>query len=482
MLNGPNHLVAQYTCIHPSYDRFQQRFFFPASYWPKNKHTLHLESTAVLSDFIQIRSIQYQEHKAAQFLSNLANDKQLISTFIESPDSTTNLAISLFPFDLQKPNFIFLFHMDVVDAFGDWVYPPFSGHVDDEFIWGRGAYDNKGPLIAGFMALAEIRQRAVEENWDCNITLLCLAGEERFAKGGARYVAENYLQILNPVLFIGEGPAGLAGVSTRNAELPLFSIAVTSKRALWLRLSLDYSSNGHGAVPPGSYPGKDMVKAVNNLLRAKPALHFDKYNSTLLSVIGDQEKGWKGFMLKNIHVLHPLARGAVRKDPLYAAFFTNTVSLTQFITSGLDQNSIPSKVEAYLDCRLLPQTDTEEFIQWVRKKIKNPSIGIDVIKETPAAPVTSPHRATYDLIVDAVKTYFPESAVASIMLPATNDSNFFRAAGFPVYCIIPFVMTPELLKNIHAANERLPLGSFFTGIDIYQQMMSGFAAYSKEKK
>ena len=43
-------------------------------------------------------------------------------------------------------------HYDVVPApsstFDRWTYPPFSGHNDGEYIWGRGAADDKTLLVA----------------------------------------------------------------------------------------------------------------------------------------------------------------------------------------------------------------------------------------------------------------------------------------------------------------------------------------------
>lgn len=48
-------------------------------------------------------------------------------------------------------------HQDTVpiqkDSLGDWTYPPLDGHYDGEFIYGRGAADCKGTLIAILEAL-----------------------------------------------------------------------------------------------------------------------------------------------------------------------------------------------------------------------------------------------------------------------------------------------------------------------------------------
>lgn len=53
-------------------------------------------------------------------------------------------------------------HLDVVPEGNDWTYPPFSGKVSNNMIFGRGAIDDKGPVIASLYAM-----KAVMDN--CNI-------------------------------------------------------------------------------------------------------------------------------------------------------------------------------------------------------------------------------------------------------------------------------------------------------------------------
>ncbi len=48
-------------------------------------------------------------------------------------------------------------HLDVVPAGSDWEIDPYGGHLVDDRIYGRGAIDNKGPLIAAFYACCAIK-------------------------------------------------------------------------------------------------------------------------------------------------------------------------------------------------------------------------------------------------------------------------------------------------------------------------------------
>ena len=44
-------------------------------------------------------------------------------------------------------------HLDVVPSGDNWTYPPFSATIFDNKIYGRGAIDDKGPVIASLYAM-----------------------------------------------------------------------------------------------------------------------------------------------------------------------------------------------------------------------------------------------------------------------------------------------------------------------------------------
>ncbi|MCA0371146.1 MAG: succinyl-diaminopimelate desuccinylase [Proteobacteria bacterium] len=61
-----------------------------------------------------------------------------------------------------SPHFCFAGHTDVVPA-GDvrrWMHPPFSGAVEDGYVWGRGAVDMKGAIASFVCAFARFVESA----------------------------------------------------------------------------------------------------------------------------------------------------------------------------------------------------------------------------------------------------------------------------------------------------------------------------------
>ncbi len=53
-------------------------------------------------------------------------------------------------------------HLDVVPVGDGWTKPPFGGVIENGRLYGRGAIDDKGPILGALFALAELRRSGVE--------------------------------------------------------------------------------------------------------------------------------------------------------------------------------------------------------------------------------------------------------------------------------------------------------------------------------
>ncbi|AVP87692.1 succinyl-diaminopimelate desuccinylase [Candidatus Phycorickettsia trachydisci] len=95
---------------------------------------------------------------------------------------------NLYAYKNQGPNLCFGGHVDVVPC-GDlerWKYPPFSGQVDGDRLYGRGAVDMKGGLAAMILAA---RDYLINNDTD-QVSFLITSDEEGVAKYGTKAVME----------------------------------------------------------------------------------------------------------------------------------------------------------------------------------------------------------------------------------------------------------------------------------------------------
>lgn len=95
--------------------------------------------------------------------------------------------------DLSLKPYLFMGHQDVVPVpeatLSRWAHPPYSGHYDGQFVWGRGASDCKNVLI-GILESFEV---LLDKGFEPERTLLIAFGFDEEIGGwqGAQYLSQH---------------------------------------------------------------------------------------------------------------------------------------------------------------------------------------------------------------------------------------------------------------------------------------------------
>ncbi|MBW1817214.1 MAG: M20 family metallopeptidase [Deltaproteobacteria bacterium] len=119
----------------------------------------------------------------------------------------------------EEPALIYSGHLDVVQAEGNWRHDPFSGHIADGKIWGRGATDMKSGVAAMIAAASAIARARLKLKGP--LFLSFTAGEETDNLGA--------VETLNNYHF---GPVRAIFVSEPSDN----EIYTAEKGALWLEI------------------------------------------------------------------------------------------------------------------------------------------------------------------------------------------------------------------------------------------------------
>ncbi len=434
--------------------------------------TIH-ESALLLSQYIQRESVTGSEKEAGEFLSSVCKEKGLFVEIFSDERDSYNFAASLYPLSSGKPNIILLNHIDVVPP-GDiskWAMPPFSGTISNNEIWGRGAIDAKGLAIMQLMALLEFKKQADVLDFPYNVTLLAVSEEEGSGLKGTQRVIQEHFNQLNAVLVLGEGGAGVSNLLQHNPHQQVFCVSVCEKQLLWLKLTVDLLSSGHGSVPPNDYANLVMVKTLSRLVSKNQKIEITEANRPMFKSLGALEKGIKRVALKNVTLFKPLLKPVFRKDSQLRALVSNTITLTNISNPEGGTNQIAQQVVASLDCRLLPGTNQQKFIEQIKKSFKGDNIRIEVELETPNASPSSIGSEIYKKLSHAIEEVHT-SKVVPIMFPAYTDNNYFRNKGVPVYGIIPVHLPLELMESVHNTDERMPISGLLQGIEVYKSFLN----------
>ena len=166
------------------------------------------------------------------------------------------------------PPVLLMAHMDVVPVVPgtekDWGHPPFSGDIAGGFVWGRGAIDDKGQLVA----ILEAAERLAESGYQPQRTIMFAFGEDEEVggrKGNAAIAKALQSRGTHFAWVLDEGPSILTepypGVGR-----PVALIATAEKGFLTLELTA-HGQGGHAARPSDDLAVARLASAIRAVIR-----------------------------------------------------------------------------------------------------------------------------------------------------------------------------------------------------------------------
>ncbi|KAI0387426.1 carboxypeptidase S [Hypomontagnella monticulosa] len=160
-------------------------------------------------------------------------------------------------------------HQDVVPVAEDstWKYPPFSAHFDGQWLWGRGASDDKNSLTGLMSALETLLSNPL---WVPRRTIILALGfdEECSGRRGAGYIGRYLENLYGPnsmALVLDEGGMGLQLLG----DDTLYALPAVMEKGhvdIWLEL---YVNGGHSSTP-FPHTGIGIMAEFVNQLESNP--------------------------------------------------------------------------------------------------------------------------------------------------------------------------------------------------------------------
>jgi acetylornithine deacetylase/succinyl-diaminopimelate desuccinylase-like protein len=170
-----------------------------------------------------------------------------------------------------------------------------------------------------------------------------------------------------------------------------------------------------------------------------------------------------------------LAAGRLQADSALNAMLRDTVSLTM-LHAGYKINVIPERAEAEIDCRLLPDTDADEFHAWLKATLADERIQVEVTESSPPsgnAPLEGPF---VDAITAGVRKHMPGAGVFPMLVPGATDGRYWRQRGYAAYGFAPVVMERSDLARVHGIDERISAENLLTGIKMARDIIERLCA------
>jgi acetylornithine deacetylase/succinyl-diaminopimelate desuccinylase-like protein len=371
----------------------------------------------------------------------------------------------------SEPGLILLHHMDVVPATPEaWVTDPLKAVEIDGQLYGRGTLDTKGLGIMHLEAFLALHRSGQPLNRD--VIFMATADEEAGGLFGAGWLVENRPEIFDGVGYLlNEGGRGVISSGGKIS----FQIELAQKRPYWLRLTAT-GEPGHGSRPLPTSATTRLIAALQRIQESPFEPRIVKPVRDMFAAIADNvDPEWRE-PLRNIDqaILDPqFVRDFQARLPGLHALIRNTCSIT--VLKGSQKiNVVPPTAGAELDCRILPDQDSNAFLEGIRARIDDDRIQIEQIMLFSAAE-SSADTSLYRLLVNKTREHFPTAGIAPAVSTGFTDSHFLRDIGIASYGYIPSLRTEAQSAGVHGNNERIGIDAFKQGVRIMTEIVDAFA-------
>ncbi len=397
------------------------------------------------------------ERKAAEYVAALLDEVGIESRLYESQPGRTSVVAQWG--GSSGDGLLLHGHLDVVPAAAeDWQVDPFSGEIQDGYLWGRGAVDMKD-FDAVLLSVVRARQRAgrVPER---PITLCFTADEEAGGHQGAEVLVEEHAgEFEGCTEAVGE----VGGFSATVRGHRVYLIEAAEKGMAWMRLTARGRA-GHGSMINQDNAVSALTAAVARIGAHEWPVRLTPAMRTLLAAVG--ELAGTEATPENAQELVEEFGGAAR---MLGAVIRNTCNPTM-LNAGYKVNVIPTEASAHVDGRFLPGFE-DEFFATIAALVGD-DIEIDYVSNQ------QPWETPYDgALVDAMtRSILAEDAdaiVAPYLMSGGTDAKHFRKLGMRSYGFAPLRLPADLdfTALFHGVDERVPLDALEFGARVFDRFL-----------
>jgi len=393
-----------------------------------------------------------RELPAAEYLRDVLEAEGIATEMLAVDPERPNVVARLPGSGTREPLLI-MAHTDVVNVDPEkWTFPPFSATVDDGYVYGRGAVDDKDNLTAALMVMIYLKRLNIPLARD--VIFLAESGEEGATEYGIEFMVNNHLDKIDAEFCLAEG----GGVTRVNREVQYASVQTVEKIPYAVEL-VATGVAGHGSVPLQTNSVARLARAVAAIadwrtpvrLNETTAAYFERLAS--ISPVADAER--------YMAVLDPGRASEadeyfLANEPRHASMLRSSLSPNIF-DAGYRINVIPSEARAQVDFRALPDENVPEFLNEIRRVINDPAVEVSLGQRNTRPPGQARlDTPAFSAIEANVNKHYGVITLPTMSTGAT-DMAYLRNTGIQCYGIGPAIDVEDgpLGFGAHSDQERI---------------------------
>ena len=363
--------------------------------------------------------------------------------------------------DASLAPLLLMAHQDVVPVNigteGDWTGSPFGGEIIDGYIYGRGAIDDKGSMVA----LMEAADALARDGFQPRRTVYFLFGHDEEVSGAGAAAGVQLLKDrgVAPVMALDEGfmivdPSPLTGT-------PMGFIGIAEKGYITVEITA-VAQGGHSSTPPRDSAAVRLSRALVALDENQMPADFSKPPvSDLFRAAAPDMPFMSRMAFANLWLFQGMVEGQMAEIPAANAMIRTTTAPTMLVGSA-KENVLAQRATAIVNFRIHPNDTEEDILEHIRNVTRDiPGLEIEKgrsgIRGTGASPVSSTDNRAYAVLAAVAREAGDGAPAAPGLVLGATDGRYATAITDSVYRFAPAVMSPEDLTGFHGTNERISI-------------------------
>ncbi len=431
----------------------------PAEYDPAG------EVVDICRDLIRIDTTNYGdgsgpgERKAAEHVAALLDEVGIEAELFEGTAGRTNVVARWGGEGSDRDPLLLHGHLDVVPADADdWRVHPFSGEIQDGYLWGRGAVDMKD---FDAMLLSVVRARARADAAPARPTVLCFTADEE--AGGHQGAEQIVLQRPELVADCTEGIGEVGGFSATVRGQRFYLVEAAEKGMAWMRLTATGNA-GHGSMRHPDNAVTRLAEAVARIGTHRWPVRLTPSMQVLLSAVG--EVAGVEATPENAEELVEEFGSAAR---MLGAVIRNTTNPTM-LEAGYKVNVVPGQASAHVDGRFLPGHEDEFFATLA--DLVGEGVEVDYVSKQ-AGLETTFDGDLVDAMTSSLLEEDPGARVAPYLMSGGTDAKHWHKLGIRCFGFAPLRLPADLdfTALFHGVDERVPTDALEFGARVFDRFL-----------
>lgn len=372
-----------------------------------------------------------------------------------------------------KP-YLLMSHIDVVPVTNEsaWDFPPFSGKIDKEYVYGRGSLDCKMGVLGICEAVEALLatgftqpKRSVYLSFGHDEEISGLRGN----RAVVRILTERQVEF---EYVLDEGGALVSNVLP-GLDRQVAYVGLAEKGYYSMQMTVETMS-GHSSMPSKENAIFILAEALGRIQTNPMPRRITTPTHMMLRSISPFLPIHLRFAIANSWLFDRLVLSELSKNPATAAIVTTTLTPT-ILQAGVKDNVLPTSAKAVINSRMLPGDTTTAVLRHINKVVADPRVIVTNFSNqiAEASPISSVEGPGWAVITSAIRDCYPNAVISPATCNGGTDSRlFWPLAQGNVFRFSPMSLTGNDVARIHGHNERLSVTSHLQSIRFFIHLIA----------